>query len=248
MIRLLARLLVCLFGLGAVAACGGGGSPADVTPADNGDPDGGDPGGGNPSDPGPPPSPLNIVSAAERMAYYDTLLPDFAAINTMATTGSPTAFGVPAAVGSVTYDGYMQLIMGNATVSANVIGGATLQVNFDGGPVTGTATGFLGVTPDEAMVRQVVSYEGTISISGGGVTAAADGSADVSFQVNGALDNGVSTFGVDGSLVGGFYGDNAEGLYAIGSNTGVHGSMTTTIDGVAGAGNIGIGTVSAIRP
>lgn len=240
-----ARFLAGLTLLGFMAACGGGGGSAET----GGTGSGGDTGGGGDVTPDPPPapSPLNIVTPEERAAYYDTFLPTFSAVNTAATEGGATAFDAPAVMGSVTYDGYMQLIMGNATVAANVIGEAVLQVGFDGGPVVGLATGFLGVTTDEAMLRQVVKYEGTINMSGGGVTAGADGSADIAFQVDGNLDNGVNTFSVNGSLVGGFYGEGAEGLYAIGSNTGIHGSMTTTIDGIAGPGNIGVGTVSAIR-
>lgn len=234
-------LLICV-----VAACGGGGgNPASDTGGAGDDP--GDGGTGGTVDPPPIISPLNIVSEPERIAYYNTRLPDFAAVNDAATTGLPTAFDAAAVTGSVTYDGYMQLIMGNANVAANVTGDATLEVRFDGGPVTGSATGFLGVTPDEAMVRQVVAYEGTIDIFGGGTSEGSDGSTDITFEVDGTLDNGVNTFAVDGNLIGGFYGDGAEGLYAIGSNTGVHGAMTTRIDGVAGPGNVGIGTLSAIR-
>ncbi|MDX8354586.1 hypothetical protein SLH47_19640 [Cognatiyoonia sp. IB215182] len=230
----------------AMAACGGGGGGGTSSGDDGSGGDTGGGGGGTP-DPIPVVSPLNIVSEAERTAYYDTFLPDFSAVNAAATTGLPTAFDAAAVSGTVTYDGYMQLIMGNATVAANVIGDATLEVRFDGGPVTGSATGFLGVAPDEAMVRQVVAYEGTIDIFGGGVVEGDDGSTDITFEVDGQLDNGVNTFAVEGDLIGGFYGDGAEGLYAIGSNTGVHGTMTTEIDGLSGPGNVGIGTLSAIR-
>ena len=242
----LARIWTGIFILSMAAACGGGGTPGLDDGGVAGDPGGGVPGGGTPPD--PPPSPLNIVTAAERTAYYSTLLPTFSAVNMAATSGDVTPLGATVAMGSVTYEGYMQLIMGNASVSANVIGDAALQVSFDGGPVIGAADGFLGVTPDEAMVRQVVRYDGVINISGGQVTAGADSSADINFQVDGTLNNGVNTFAVDGTLEGGFFGDEAEGLYAIGSYTGVHGSMDTTIDGVAGLGNIGIGTVSAVKP
>ena len=164
-----------------------------------------------------------------------------------AVAGGSTAFANPAATGTVTYSGYMQLIMGNEIVSANVIGDVSLQVDFTDATLSGAADGFLGVTTDEAMIRQVVSYEGTIAISGGQIVEGDAGSADVSFLVNGDLDNGMTTFDIDGQLVGGINGANAEGLYAIGSNTGVHGSMDTVIDGVSGPTNIGIGTVSAVR-
>lgn len=243
-----AQLLGVWLLVSALTACGGGGSGSDDVGGTDGGGDTGGADGGAPPDPPPAPSPLNIVTPNQRAAYYDTLLPAFSDMNAAATMGGATPFAAPAVAGSVTYDGYMQLIMGNATVAANVIGEASLQVDFAGGPITGSATAFLGVTPDEAMVRQVVSYEGTIDIFGGGVTEGADGSADINFQVDGLLDNGVNTFAVDGSLIGGFNGSNAEGLYAIGSNSGVHGLMDTVIDGVAGSANVGIGTVSATRP
>jgi len=241
-----ARLWVSMLATCLLTACGGGGGDQGTSGGGSGgDPDGG--GTGGTPDPAKVPSPLNIVSEAERVAYYDTFLPAFSAVNDAATNGLPTAFDSATVTGTVTYDGYMQLIMGNATVAANVIGDASLEVRFDGGPITGAATGFLGVTTDEAMVRQVVAYEGTIDIFGGGVVEGDDGSTDITFEVDGALDNGVNTFAVDGDMIGGFYGDGAEGLYAIGSNTGVHGTMGTEIDGVSGAGNVGIGTISAIR-
>ncbi|MEL6681372.1 MAG: hypothetical protein AAFQ09_01860 [Pseudomonadota bacterium] len=230
-----------------MAACGSGGAPgSDNAPSSDDSDGGGD--DGTPPDPPAPPSPLNIVTPEQRTAYYDLLLPNFSTVNSSATTGAATPFAAPAVTGSVTYDGYMQLIMGNATIAANVIGTTSVQVSFDGGPVTGSAGNFLGVTPDEAMVRQVVAYEGTVDIFGGGVTEGQDGSTDISFQIDGALDNGVNTFAIDGTLVGGFYGSEAEGLYVIGSNTGVHGNINIAIDGASGTGTLGIGTVSAIKP
>lgn len=238
------RHLLIVLALWPIAGCGGGTSLQDGS---GGGGTGGGTGGGGTTGPNPPSSAYNIVTPEQRIAYYDTVLPDFSAVTSAANTGQPTPFMAPVTTGSATYDGYMRLIMGNPTVSANVIGNATLLVRFDGGAVNGTATDFLGVTLDEAFFQQVVSYDGTIGISGGGVTVGADGFADISFDVDGQLNNGVNTFAVDGTLVGGFNGDGAEGLYAIGSNTNLHGTMQVTIDGIAGPSNIGIGTVSGIR-
>lgn len=234
------RGLLIISALLPIAGCGGGS-------LQDGSTGGGTGGGGGTTGSNPPSSAYHIVSPEQRVAYYNTILPDFSAVTSVATTGPATPFMAPVTTGSATYDGYMRLIMGNTTVSANVIGNATLLVRFDGGTVNGTATDFLGVTLDEALFQQVVSYDGTVAISGGGVTVGADGSADISFDINGQLNNGVNTFAVDGTLVGGFNGDGAEGLYAIGSNSNLHGTMQVTIDGIAGPGNIGIATVSGIR-
>lgn len=235
------RGLLIILALWPIAGCGGGTSLQD------GSTGGGTGGGGGTTGPNPPSSAYNIVIPEQRNTYYNTILPDFSAVTAAATTGPATSFMAPVTTGSATYDGYMRLIMGNPTVSANVVGNATLLVRFDGGTVIGTATDFLGVTLDEALFQQVVSYDGTIGISGGGVTVGADGTADINFDVDGQLNNGVNTFAVDGTLVGGFNGDGAEGLYAIGSNSNLHGTMLVTIDGIAGPSNIGIGTVSGIR-
>ena len=238
------RGLLVMLALWPIVGCGGG---TPLQGGSTGGETGGGTGGGGTPGSNPPSSAYNIVTSEQRAAYHNTILPDFSAVTSAATTGLATPFMTPVTTGSATYDGYMRLIMGNTTVSANVIGNATLLVRFDGGAVNGTATDFLGVTLDEALFQQVVSYDGTIGISGGGVTVGTDGSADVSFDVDGQLINGVNTFAVDGALVGGFNGDGADGLYAIGSNSNLHGTMQVTIDGIAGPGNIGIGTVSGIR-
>lgn len=223
-----------------VSACssGSGGSGNEGT--------GGDTGGSDPLDPVIPPSALNIANAVDSAAYYNDLLPDFSAVQTAAAAPDPTVFATMPPLGTVTYDGYMNLIMGNATVSANVIGVATLQASFGTGDITGAATDFLGVSIDENDNSHVAHYEGTVTIIDGDIFAGTDGTTDLDIQILGELDNGLNVFGIDGNLVGGFNGPNAEGLTGLGSNTGIHGNITSTIDGATGT--IGIATVSAVSP
>jgi len=234
-------LVFCL-ALGIVSACGGGGgsSASGAQAPDTGDVD--------PSTGDPPPNtggsdggPLNVATAAETAAYYTDLLPDVAA---GAVTGGLTELSMLPVSGLVTYDGYMQLIMGNAVVSANVVGDASLQVNLSDQAILGQATGFLGVAKDEAGFSHVAHYGGVIQVSGGNISIEDDA---ISFDIAGELDNGLNTFGVDGTLVGGLYGADAEGLYAIGSYTRVHGDIETAIDGSAGPDNIGIAVVSTLK-
>lgn len=187
---------------------------------------------------------MNIASGEESSAYFDDLLPDVAAVRAAAVAGGVTDLSMLPATGSVAYEGYMQLIMGNAAVSANVVGAANLQVNLANETILGQATGFLGVAKDNAGFNHVAHYGGVIQISGGDVALPDD---SVSIQINGALDNGLNNFDIDGTLIGGLYGADAEGLYAIGSNTGVHGDVETVIDGAAGPDNIGIAVVSALK-
>lgn len=223
-----------------VAACSGGsGGGSDEN-------SGGGTGGGGPTDPVIPPSDLNIASAAESAAYYNDLLTDFSAVRTAAAAPDPTVFATMPPLGTVIYNGYMNLIMGNAVVSANVIGDTTLEASFGTESITGSATGFMGVTTDENDNTHVAHYEGTVNIVDGDIFAGIDGTTDLDIQILGELDNGLNVFGVDGNLVGGFNGPNAETLTGLGSNTGIHGSITTTIDG--GAGTVGIATVSAVTP
>ncbi|WP_341367455.1 hypothetical protein [Yoonia sp. BS5-3] len=221
--------------LSAVSGCSGGSSAGDD------DPIGGGGGGGTDPDPIDLPSDLNVATAAESAAYYDIVNTDFPTVRSAAVAGGGTPLPT---TGTVTYEGYMNLIVGNATVSANVIGAATVQASFASATLSGSATDFMGVAIDEYDTTQVAHYEGTITIDNGDIFAGTDGSADVDFDISGTLDNGLNLFAVDGNLVGGFNGTNADGLYALGSNTGVHGDIDATIDGAAAT--IGIATVSVV--
>lgn len=224
----------------AITGCSGGsGLPSDEIT-------GGGTGGGDPTDPVIPPSDLNIASSADSAAYYNNVLTDFSAVRTAAAAPDPTVFATMPPLGTVTYNGYMNLIMGDATVSANVIGAATLEASFGTGAITGAATDFMGVTTDENDNTHVAHYEGTVTITDGDIFAGTDGTTDLDIDILGQLDNGLHVFGVDGNLVGGFNGPNAETLTGLGSNTGIHGNITTTIDGAAGT--IGIATISAMTP
>ncbi len=240
-----------IIGLLGLSGCGSG--PAS-TNDDNGGDDGGrgddggagDDGGGGVTDPIDPPSELNIATASESAFYYNSLLPEFSSVRDAAVADDATVFATMPTMGVVTYDGYMNLIIGNTSVSANVIGETTIQASFATNAVSGSATNFQGVATDEYDTNHVTNYEGTIAITDGDIFAGADGTTDLDIDISGQIDNGLNVFAVDGNLVGGFHGPNAEGLSALGSNSGIHGNITTTIDGATGT--IAIATVSAVSP
>ena len=232
--RFLAIGLLGVSGCGSESSAAGDGGGVDPTdPVD-------------PVDPIDPPSALSIATASESAAYYNTLLPDFAFVRDAAVTNDATVFSTMPTTGTVTYAGYMNLIMGNSSVSANVIGEATIQASFAINAISGSATDFLGVATDEYDTNHVAHYAGTITIVDGDIIAGTDGTAGIDIEITGALDNGLNVFAVDGNLVGGFYGPNAEGLSVLGSNSGIHGNISTTIDGMTGT--IGIATISAVTP
>ncbi len=240
------RLAIATILIGGLTACGGGGSDAGNTGSNGsvGNQAPGDNGGGT-IDP-PVITDLNVLIAVE-LAGYNGFLDDFDQVRVAATAGAPTDFATQPATGNVTYAGYMQLIMGNATVSANVVGDATLQVSLATETVSGVADGFMGIARDELGTNRAAHYEGVVTITDGVVIDNSTGMDTLGFGIDGALDNGLNRFDVSGNLVGTLYGANADGLYAIGSNTGVHGDMDVTIDGLDTPNDIAIATVSALK-
>ena len=190
----------------------------------------------------PDPGPINTATATETAFYFNELLPDFAAVQTAATAGDIADLSTLPA-GSVTYDGHMLLLMGNATVSANVIGDTSLQVNIASNVITGQATDFLGVATDNAGFDHVAHYDGLVAISNGDISIVDD---TLAFDIDGSLDNGLNTFSVEGTLIGELYNDGT-GLNAIGSQTGIHGSVTAKIDGINTPQTIATAVVSAVK-
>lgn len=205
---------------------------------------GGGDGGGE--DPGPVSSRLNIVTVDERIIYEEAFLTDFVLLRDTVKLGGLAPFDALPTTGSASFDGYMQVIIGNASVSANVIGNTTLSVDLAGGPITGSASGFLGTTLDDALVTQVVSYEGVIAITGGGVSERLTGGSAINFDINGSLDSGLNTFGIAGTLNGFLYGPEGSGLFATGSHGGLSNDIEATIDG-SGSVPIGIASVWATK-
>jgi hypothetical protein len=65
-------------------------------------------------------------------------------------------------------------------------------------------------------------------------------------DIDGSLDNGVNTFGVDGTLNGYLFGPNAEGLRVTGSHGGLSNDVDATIDG-SGPTPLGIATIWALQ-
>ena len=245
---------VSIFALSALvitlSACGGGGGSADDdagggsgTGGGGGGSGTGGGGGGGPVDPPPPVSALFIASDAERSYYENTLRPDATAAGPASVAGGTTPFGTLPATGSISYAGYMDISVGDATASANVTAPTNLTLQLGSGLFDGSATGFMGVAMDETLVQRVVNYAGTIAISGGGISRGVYGNTAVTFNIDGTLDSGLNVFGIDGTLVGSLYDTGGAGLRVRGTNTGLDGSMMTTVDGNPGV--VGVATVSA---
>ena len=237
----LRRSIIAFLTFATLTGCGGGGSNASGQQSTNDASDGSEV--DVPDDSvSPDPGPLNTATVTETTFYFDELLPNFAAVQTAATAGGIADIST-LPTGSVTYDGYMLLLMGNATVSANVIGDTSLQVNIASNAITGQATDFLGVATDNAGFNHVAHYDGSVAISNGDISIVDD---TLAFDIDGSLDNGLNTFSVEGTLVGGLY-DDGEGLNAIGSHTGVHGNVTAKIDGINTPQTIATAVVSAVK-
>ena len=240
----LRRSIIAFLTFTTLTGCGGGGSGGSSASKQQATDDASD--GSEvdaPDDSGSPdPGPLNSATATETAFYFNELLPDFAAVQTAATAGGIADIST-LPTGSVTYDGHMLLLMGNTTVSANVIGDTSLEVNIASNAITGQATDFLGVATDHAGFNHVAHYDGLVAISNGDISIVDD---TLAFDIDGSLDNGLNTFSVEGTLVGGLY-DDGEGLNAIGSHTGVHGNVTAKIDGINTPQTIATATVSAVK-
>jgi len=247
--RLTVKGVLVLMALWGLTACMSGTSANPVDDGGNGDGDGGGAsggGGGGGVGVTPPPftSELFIATDLERQNYDTIFLPAVSNMATASVAGGVRApFDDLPGTGSMTYDGFMELVIGSSVASANVAGPSTMTLTLSDMAITGSATGFMGTAIDENLEERLVNYAGTIMISNGQVHDNGAGDAGVSLDIDGSLDSGLHVFGVDGTLVGYLYGTDAEGMRARGSNTGIDGSMATTVDGLPGL--IGVGTVSA---
>ena len=219
------NILRCFALLCALSTSGCGSGEEIVTSGSGGGDGTGETGGG-----GTVTSPLNIVTAQERAEYYGSFRTAFATVRDTAQDGGLTQFSNLPDPGDSTYDGYMNLVF-ITSPGANILGEATLAVDLQTGVTSGNATGFLGVIRDDAMIDQVVSYEGNITLSGGNLTAASNGAAGFDLQIDGELDNGLHTFGVDGQLNGYLFGADADGLRVIGSSSALNDDINLIIDG-----------------
>ncbi len=245
------RILALAIFVASLSACGAASTTGttDSGGEDNGGNGGGD-GGGSGGDGGdgggPPPSALFVATPEERTAYLDTIRPAVAAMGPASVQGGVTTnfAALPPPLGTMTYAGYLEILTGTATIGANVAGSATLTLTLSDLSMTGSATDFVGITKDENLVDQVVNYSGTIAITNGSVTEGPAGNSVVTLDIDGELDSGLNVFDIDGTLVGGLYGAGGEGLRARGTNTGLDGSMVTTVDGAPSL--YGVGTISAL--
>lgn len=233
-----------------LTACTGGPS-ADPDPrGGGGDDNGGDSivdtgGGGGGVVPPPPLTALYVASDAERLTYETVFAP---AVSAMARNpvldGITTDFAALPTTGSMTYAGYLEIVVGSSIAYANVAAPATLTLSFLDLGITGEATGFMGSALSENLEEKLVNYAGTILISGGQVSENPSGKAAVILDIDGALDSGLHIFSVDGTLTGSLYGLDGEGLRARASTTSIDGSFAAKVDGTAAL--IGSGTLSAL--
>ncbi|MEO1639414.1 MAG: hypothetical protein AAFU41_09240 [Pseudomonadota bacterium] len=234
-----------------VAACGSGGSTAMNPGSDSGSGSGGSSGGsggggsggGGSGESG---SLLNIASDAERTYFYGDFQTEIDAVQLASTMGGPTSLSNVPASGATSYAGVMEMLIGNSMVNASVTGHATMTVTLTAGLTTGTVTDFMGVAMDEAMVSQVVNYEGTVTLSGGAVTAGPGNLAAMSIDIDGSIDSGLDTFGINGTLHGYLYGQNAEGLRVTGSHAGIRDDLDGTVNG-SGPVDLAVATIWAVR-
>ena len=233
-----------------LAACTGG-PTADPDPrggggGDTGGGGGGDHGGGGGGvDPPPPVTALFVASDAERLTYETVFAPAVIAMARDSVMGGITTdFPALPTTGSMTYAGYLEIVVGSSVAYANVAAPATLTLTLQDLGITGEATGFMGSALDENLEEQLVNYAGTILIYGGHVREGAFGNAAVTLDIDGTLDSGLHLFSVDGTLIGSLYGLDGEGLRARASTTSIDGSFAAKVDGTAAL--IGSGTLSAL--
>lgn len=234
-----------------LAACAGG-PTADPDPrggggGDTGGGGGGDTGGGGGGggDPPPPVTALFVASDAERLTYETVFAPAVSATARDSVIGGITTdFPALPTTGSMTYAGYLEIVVGSSVAYANVAAPATVTLTLLDLGITGEATGFMGSALDENLEEQLVNYAGTILISGGNVSEGTFGNAAVMLDIDGTLDSGLHLFSVDGTLTGGLYGVDGEGLRARASTTSIDGSFAAKVDGTAAL--IGSGTLSAL--
>lgn len=221
----------------AMCGCAAGGGSHQDTAADSGGEDngGGDGGGGGGDDgsggsdpdpdPEPEPSPFNIASADDAIAYLNVIDFLFPPLRDTMNARGLSDYDDIHTLGSMQYDGYMNLVF-VVTPAANVMGNASFSVDLDSGATLGNADSFVGVVMDDQGNQQYIDYLGDIAISGGSLDA-----SGYALQIDGALENGVNTFGVTGQLNGFLFGPNAEALRVIGTKSFFNDDITMTVDG-----------------
>ena len=220
----------------------GGDGGSEGGDGDDGSGRGGGDGGGD-----PPPSltALFVASDAERMAYDSTFLPAvIATASNSVMRGVTTDFSTLPTTGSMTYAGFLEIVVGSSVAYANVAAPASITLTLLDNGIIGEATGFMGSALDENLEERLVNYAGTILITGGQVSDGPLGNAAVSLDIDGSIDSGLHVFNVDGTLIGSLYGLNGEGLRARASTTSIDGDFSATVDGTPAL--IGSGTLSAL--
>lgn len=232
--------LVCVVVFCLLASCGGGasgntqqddGSGSSSGGSGSGSGSGGSGGSGGGGDPDPPDtSPFYLATAAEAAAYQNLIEYTFPDLRDTMLARGLTPYDAAITYGDVTYEGYMNLVFAAAT-AANVLGDASLSVDLASGATTGEATNFMGTVLDDAGATQYVHYLGDVAISNGLLLEAADDAAYYRVEIDGTLENGVNTFGVNGQLDGYIFGDDGDALRVIGTKSFFDDDITLTVDG-----------------
>ena len=232
--------LSCLIIVAALALSGcGSASSGDGNDSNSGNSDGSDTGGGGDtgdgggtgsSDP-PVTSPFHIASPEDAQAYQNLVNFIFAPLRDTMSARGLSDYDNVITHGSVQFDGYMNLVF-VATPVTNLMGDATLSVDLATGAASGLATGFMGVVLDDEGASQYVDYLGDVTISDGTLNQTIQNTAEYTLQIDGTLENGVSTYGVNGNLNGYIFGDNADALRVIGMQNFFNDDITMTVDGV----------------
>ena len=111
--------------------------------------------------------------------------------------GLPTATAAEVPVtGSATYDGYATVVIDTDVAETSLVGDATLVADFAGDTIEGTLDDFVG-TVDGGAIRD---YDDSLAVSDGDLRVAT--AAGFGADVNGVLEGGGDTIGVDGSIFG----------------------------------------------
>ena len=216
-----------------LAACGGSGPVPDTGDGGVGDSDGdggdgGDSGGGGDS----PPSPF-FAPTEQQALYFRNVMPgELTVVKDTHNDGGQTPFADLPMGGAVAYSGFMEVLF-TSTPNANITGAATLTVDMQTGITSGSATEFMGyVYNSETDTTELALYDGGVTFLGATLTAASSGNANIDIEIDGAFDNGVQQFTINGNIDGPVYGTDASGIFASGSYFGIGQDIALTADGV----------------
>ncbi len=149
-----------------------------------------------------------------------------------------SAFTIFEEAGQVTYNGYAAVAVDTADTATELLGDARIVANFDTSVVTGTINNFRGATAPVGQVETpaVAAYAGTLTLANGlidGPNRPNQFGADFA----GTLTGEGNVIAINGAMIGDFRGGPLRNGF-VGES--VDGATTTTLNGVAADGFLGI--------